>query len=140
MRQKEEGGRRKEEGSTAPPFDLRARTTQYSLRLLRLYSAIPRRPDAQVLGNQLIRSGTSVGAHYREAQRARSASEFLSKITVAHQELDETDYWLELLAESGLMPCERLAPLRQETQELLAIITTIIRKRKRTAADAEDSP
>jgi four helix bundle protein len=78
--------------------DLRARTKAFALRIIRLYSSLPKITEAQVLGKQLLRSGTSVGAHYREATRARSPAEFISKIEVGLQELEETVYWLESLS------------------------------------------
>src|SRR5712691_8791998 len=95
--------------------DLRQRTKQFALRIIKLYSALPRRGDAQILGNQLLKSGTSVGAHYREACRAKSNADFISKIEGALQELDETLYWLELIAEARIVKAERLEPLRSET-------------------------
>lgn len=83
--------------------DLKERTKEFALRIIRLYGKLPSRTDAQVLGKQLLRSGTSVGAHYREATRARSTAEFVSKLGGGHQELEETSYWLELLAESEII-------------------------------------
>ena len=73
-------------------FDLKARTKQFALRIVRLYSRLPKTTEAQVLGKQLLRSGTSVGAHYREASRARSNPEFVSKVECGLQELEETVY------------------------------------------------
>jgi four helix bundle protein len=109
--------------------DLRDRTLQYGIRIVRLYRALPKKTEAQVMGKQLLRSGTSVGANYHEACRARSDAEFVAKLNLSLQELDETDYWLELLTATGLMPSERLAPLRDETHQLIAILTTIVKKR-----------
>ena len=86
------------------PPALRTRTRQYALRIIRLYSALPKTTEAQVLGRQLLRSGTSVGAHYREAHRAKSNADFVSKIEGGLQELEETGYWLELLHEAQIMP------------------------------------
>lgn len=85
---------------------------------------------AQVLGKQVLRSGTSVGAHYREGHRARSNAEFISKLEGALQEHDETSYWLELLVEGGLVPHEKLAGLIQETEELTAILVTCVKNAK----------
>jgi four helix bundle protein len=85
---------------------------------------------AQVLGKQSLRSGTSVGAHYREATRGRSVGEFISKLEVALQELEETSYWLELISESGVMKPERLSELQHEANELTAIITTCVKRAK----------
>jgi four helix bundle protein len=93
----------KDEGGKRTPEDLRVRTKQFALRVIRLYQALPRRDGAaQVLGKQLLRSGTSVAAHYREASRAKSNLDFVSKLESALQELDETDLWIELLGESGV--------------------------------------
>jgi four helix bundle protein len=108
--------------------DLRVRTKEFALRIIRMYSALPQGQVAQVLGKQVLRSGTSVGAHYREVHRARSDAEFLSKMRLALQELDETAYWLELLVEAEIVPAARLVELQQETEELLAIFVTIAKK------------
>src|SRR5206468_3345812 len=96
------------------PVDLETRTTDFALRVIKLYSALPKTTDAQVLGKQLLRCGTSVGAHYREAKRAKSNLDFISKIEGALQELDETSYWIELIERSELIAARRLAPLRKE--------------------------
>ena len=106
------------------PEDLRNRTKRFALRIIRLCSSLPRNRNetAAILGNQLLRSGTSVGAQYREACRARSNAEFVSKVESATQELDETCYWFELLAESGLVPDEKLSSLKAEGNELLSIL------------------
>ena len=82
-------------------------------------------------GRQLLRSGTSVGAQYREAQRAKSNPDFISKVEGALQEFDETLYWLELLAESEIVPADRLADLRNEADELIAILVTVLKNTKR---------
>jgi len=83
------------------------------------------------LGRQLLRSGTSVGAHYREAVRARSTAEFVSKIEGGLQELEETVYWLELLEESGIVPLARLSDLSQEAEELTAILVSSVKTAKK---------
>jgi len=112
-------------------FDLKVRTKQFALRILKVSAALPRTADAQVLGKQLIRSGTSVGAHYREATRARSQAEFISKIGGALQEIEETAYWLELLVEGNIIAESRLKGLLQETNELTAILVTSAKTAKR---------
>jgi four helix bundle protein len=112
------------------PEDLRLRTKSYALRVIRLFGTLPKTVVAQVLSKQLLRSGTSVGAHYREAFRAKSRADFISKMEGALQELDETAYWIELLAESGAVQPNRLQPLLDETNELISIIVTIVRKTK----------
>ena len=96
-----------------------------------MYCALPKTTEAQVLGKQALRSGTSVGAHYREAKRARSDAEFISKTEGALQELDETGYWLELLVESDIVSKKRLSKLLSETEELLAILTTCTKNVKK---------
>lgn len=111
--------------------DLRKRTTEFALRIIRLYASLPRSTQAQMMGKQVLRSGTSVGAHYRESQRAKSDADMISKIEGGLQELDETDYWLELLVESGTVPAKRLRSLRDETNELIAIFVTIAKHLKR---------
>src|SRR5690349_15460519 len=84
--------------------DLVKRTKMFALRIVKLYVSLPKTTEAQVIGKQVLRSGTSVGAHYREAKRARSTAEFVSKIEGALQELDETTYWLERSAKVGSYP------------------------------------
>jgi four helix bundle protein len=105
--------------------DLRKRTRELALRVIKLYAALPKTTVAQVLGKQLLRSGTSVGAHYRESCRAKSNADFVSKIEGGLQELDETLYWLELLAEANIIPASRLEPLERETNELIAMFVTM---------------
>jgi four helix bundle protein len=106
--------------------DLKARTKSYALRIVRLYVALPKRTESQVLGKQLLRSGTSVGAQYREAFRAKSDADFINKIEGALQELEESAYWLELIAEAGLFSETRLQPLIKETGELTAMFVTMV--------------
>ncbi len=111
--------------------ELRKRTKEYALRIIRVYAALPKTTEAQVLGKQALRSGTSVGAHYREANRAKSDADFINKVEGALQELDETAYWLELLVESGVVDGDRMKPLLKETDELIAIFVTVVTKLKR---------
>ena len=112
------------------PIDLETRTTAFALRIVKLFSALPKTTEAQVLGKQLLRSGTSIGAHYREAKRAKSNSDFISKIEGALQELDETCYWLELIEKSGIISARRLASLRTEAVELTKILVTVVKRAK----------
>ena len=112
--------------------DLKTRTKQFALRIITLYGALPNSVVAQVLGKQLLRSGTSVGAHYREGHRARSNAEFVSKLQGGLQELEETTYWLELLCESGTVPEKRLAALVNEADQLAAILVTCVKRAKRS--------
>jgi four helix bundle protein len=115
-----------------PPEDLRMRTKKYALRIIRLFRALPRRdPVADVLGKQLLRSATSVAAHYREACRAKSDLDFISKLEGAQQELDESELWLELLSDTAVVKSALLTPLLQETNELIAIFVTMTKNVKR---------
>ena len=110
--------------------DLPHRTKALALRVIKMSSALPGTQVAKVLGTQVLRSGTSVGANYREAHRARSKPEFISKIGDCLKELDETAYWLELLVDGGVVPATRLVSLRDECDQLLAIFTTISKRAK----------
>jgi four helix bundle protein len=110
--------------------DLRQRTKKFALSVVRMFSALPKTTEARVLGKQVLRSGTSVGANYREAYRARSRAEFISKCGDSLRELEETLYWLELLVDAGCVPSEKLDPLRQECDELIAIFVTILKRSK----------
>ena len=111
--------------------DLRERTKQFALRIIRLYGALPGQVEAQVIGKQLLRSGTSVGANYREAYRARSDAEYIAKLGLCLQELEETMYWLDLLIEAELITPTQLAPLKDETNQLIAIFITTIKNKNR---------
>ena len=106
--------------------NLKDRTKQFALRVMRLYRALPRREEARIIGRQILRSGTSVGANYRAACRARSKAEFVAKLGIVLEEADETVFWLELLQESSLISAQKLAPLVQEARELTAIFVTSI--------------
>jgi four helix bundle protein len=117
--------------SKTQDVELRARTKTFALRIIRLYVSLPKTTQAQVLGKQVLRSGTSVGAHYREAQRAKSDADFISKMEGGLQELDETAYWLELLVEAKIVAGDKLMPLMKETDELIAIFVAIVNKMKR---------
>ena len=118
--------------------DLKTRTKEFALRIIRLYGALPKSSEAQVIGKQLLRSGTSVGAHYREATRARSNAEFISKIEGGMQELEETSYWLELLADAQILPNEKLSALQNEADELMAILVTCAKKAKAEVGRMKD--
>ena len=96
--------------------DLKSRTRDFALRIVRLYSTLPKKTETQIIGKQILRSGTSVGAHYREATRAKSNADFISKLEGGLQELEETQYWLELLIKSEMFPVQRLEPLYNETE------------------------
>jgi four helix bundle protein len=98
-----------------------------------MYASLPKTPEAQVLGKHVLKSGTSPGAHYREAYRSRSTAEFISKIEGGLQELEETAYWLELLVDSDIVPAKRMADLLKETDERIAVFASsaITAKKKR---------
>jgi four helix bundle protein len=100
---------------------LKVRTKQYALRIIRLIKSLPRTEEGRVIGNQLLRSGTAVGANYRAVCRARSQKEFIAKMGVVVEESDESAYWIELLGEGGVVRQSRLTSLLDETNQLLAI-------------------
>jgi len=103
--------------------ELLTRTEAFGLRILKLVDHLPRTTAGRAIGNQLVRSGTSVGANYRAACRSRSRAEFAAKLGVVAEEADETVYWLELIREGKLVPENRLADLLKEADELTAIFT-----------------
>ena len=105
--------------------DFKRRTKLFALRVIKLFRALPNRPDAQILGKQLIRAATSVAANYRAACRARSNAEFVAKIGIVLEEADEAQFWLEMLEESEIVRAELLVNLKQEAAELTAILTSI---------------
>ena len=111
--------------------DLKEKTKKFALSIIRLSVSLPHTREAKVIARQVIRSGTSVGANYREASRARSKAEFIAKIGIVEQEADETLYWLELLQESKIAKPERLMDLTKEADELVAIFATIGKKSKK---------
>jgi len=111
--------------------DLRQRTKAFALRVIRLVDSLPRRRSADAIGNQLLRSGTSVAANYRASCRARSLADFIAKMGIVEEEADESAYWMELLIESGLAPETRPAGLLGEANELVAITVASIRTAKK---------
>ena len=110
--------------------ELGGRTRAFAVRIIRLVGALPSSTGGQVIGKQLLRAGTSVGAHFHEAARARSDAEFVSKLEGGLQELEETRYWLALLRDAEVLDWSRLAPLDQEADELTRILVTIVKHRK----------
>ena len=103
------------------------RTKLLGLRVIRLVEALPEGKTAEILGRQLLRSATSVGANYRAACRGRSVADLIAKLSIVEEEADETLYWLELLVEAGVMPQERLADLIAETNEIVAMTVSSIK-------------
>ena len=107
--------------------EFKDRTKKLALRVIRLVEVLPSGRAADIIGRQLMRSATSVGANYRAACRARSAAEMIAKLGIVEEEADETQYWLELLVEAGLMPEERLKDLMAETDEIIAMTVASIK-------------
>lgn len=110
---------------------LRERTKAFAIAIIRFCGTLPLTDEARVIRRQLLRSGTSPGAHCREAHRARSNAEMISKLETALQELDESVYWMELLIESDIVPQHRLQALLREADELIAMTVTSVRTIKR---------
>jgi four helix bundle protein len=103
------------------------RTKQLALRIITVVEALPKKRTADVIGRQLIRSGTSIGANYRAACRGKSTADVIAKLRIVEEETDESAYWMELLIESGLLPEARLSALLQETNEIVAMTVASIR-------------
>jgi four helix bundle protein len=116
--------------------DLQQRTKSYALRVIRLVESLPSTRTAEVLGKQLLRAATAVGANYRAARRAKSPADFIAKLGIVEEEADECLYWMELLVESGLVRAIRLESLRDEGDQILAIIIASIR----TACARKEAP
>src|SRR4030095_9219168 len=110
-----------------PRQDLRLRTKRFALRIIKMCESLPNSRAGRILGDQVFRSGTSVAANYREAFRARSRAEFISKLGDCQKELEETILWIELLADSGTVKPKKLSLLLREADELMAIVSTIIK-------------
>jgi four helix bundle protein len=113
--------------------ELKRRTKSFGLEIIRLVESLPKRPSAHVIGRQLLRSGTSVGANYRAACRAKSTANFISKMGIVEEEADESVYWMELLIEAGIVTAEKLEPLMKEANELLAIMVASLKTAKAKA-------
>jgi four helix bundle protein len=107
--------------------EFKQRTKKAALRVITLVTALPRNREADVLGRQLLRSGTSIGANYRAACRAKSVPDIISKLSTVEEEADESLYWLELLAESNLVRVQRIGGLCQEIDEILAMVVASIK-------------
>ncbi|MBU1424051.1 MAG: four helix bundle protein [Gammaproteobacteria bacterium] len=110
--------------------DLKQRTKGFALQIIVLVDSLPVGRTAEVIGRQLLRSGTSVGANYRAACRAKSAADFIAKMGIVEEEADECIYWMELLAEANILPLTRLQPLMTEADELVAITVSSIKTAK----------
>ena len=116
------------------PQQMKDRTKKFGLRVIRATQSVPRNRLAGVLAGQLMRSGTSVGANYRAACRARSKAEFLAKLGIVEEEADESLYWMELLVEAGLVREERISSLMQEANEIVSITVASINTTRKTTA------
>ena len=108
--------------------ELERRTRKFAVEIIRLSTSLPNSAEARVIKNQITKSGTSVGANYREANRSRSKADFKHKIKICESEASETQYWLEIIVESKWMPLETVKPIYDETSEILAIFTSIGKK------------
>lgn len=108
--------------------EMMERTKKFALRIIRLVSKLPKNQIARVIGGQLLRSGTSIGANYREASRSATKKHFTSILVVALREAEETLYWLELLAESNTVKPELLVDLQDECNQLVAILAASVKR------------
>jgi four helix bundle protein len=114
----------------SPPQELRERTKKFAIRIVRLFQALPKSAEAQVMGKQLLRCGTSVAANYRAVCRARSKAEFIARMGIVAEEADESVLWLELLEETGILRHEQLEDILKEAKELVAIFSTSLKTAK----------
>jgi four helix bundle protein len=110
------------------PDEMKARTKAFALRVIKIVDSLPGTTSARVLGGQLVRCGTSVGANYRAVRRAKSSRDFINKLKIVEEEADESVYWLELIAESGMIKPQRLAEITREANEITAIIVATIKR------------
>jgi four helix bundle protein len=114
----------------SPPQELRERTKKFAVRIIRLFQALPKSSEAQILGRQLLRCGTSVAANYRAVCRARSKAEFIARMGIVAEEADENVLWLELLEETGILKPEKLSAISAEAKELTAIFSASLKTAK----------
>ena len=126
------------------PEEMKQRTKRFALRVIRVVVALPRSNVTDVIGRQLLRAGTSVGANYRAACRSRSDGDFLARMGIVEEEADEALYWMEMLVETSLVNADRLADLRREGEEILAIVVASLktvkkRKHRRTSANPKSA-
>ena len=119
--------------------ELKERTKKFGLRIMKLVDALPNTTSGRAIGNQLIRSGTSVGANYRAACRGRSKAEFIAKLGIVIEEADECGFWLELIMEGNLLPNTQVQPLFKESDELTAIFTASVRTSKSKTPNPKSS-
>jgi four helix bundle protein len=115
------------------PEEMKTRTKQFGLRIIRAVESLPQNYAARHVGGQLLRAGTSVGANYRAACRGRTQAEFIAKLGIVEEEADETIYWMEVLIEAGIMPEVRLSALMAEANEILSIVVASINTARKGA-------
>ena len=122
--------------------EMKMRTKQYALRVIRLVQSLPKNLVAEVLGKQLLRSGTSVGANYRAACRAKSTADFINKLSIVEEEADESIFWMELLIEGKIIKENLLENLMEEGNQILSIVVSSIKtsKEKRNPQSAIPNP
>jgi four helix bundle protein len=120
--------------------EMKARTKKFALRVIRLVESLPDTKTANVIGNQLLRSGTSVGANYRAACRAKSTADFISKLSIVEEENDESIYWMELLIESETVRENLLQNLMKEADEILSIVVSSIKTSKENRNPKSEIP
>ncbi|PYO93200.1 MAG: four helix bundle protein [Gemmatimonadetes bacterium] len=119
-------------GGVVPQFNLKERTKAFALAVVALVEELPRGRSADSIGNQLLRSGTSVGANYRAACHARSRREFVAKLGIVEEEADESQFWMDLIIARGWADIDRVTKLSDEARQLVAIVVTSIRTARRT--------
>ena len=113
---------------------IKRRTKQIGLNVIKLIDELPNKPSAWAIARQIIRSSTSIGANYRAACRAKSTPDFLNKLKIVEEETDETIYWLEILEESGLISSDKIFELKKETNEILSIVVASINTIKKNSS------
>ena len=118
-------------------WEFKSRTKQLALRVIRLVQALPPSRTAEVIGKQLIRSATSVGANYRAACRGKSTADLIAKLSIVEEEADESLYWMELLVDAGLIPAEKVASLMSETNEILAMTVASIKTLREKSKESQ---
>ncbi len=121
-----------EEFFMADSNELKTRTKQFALRVIKLVDKLPSNSAGRTIGNQLLRSGTSVGANYRSACRGRSVAEFCAKLGIVEEEADEAAYWMELLVEAGMVKEQLLTPLMKEANEIVAMVVASIKTARKS--------
>jgi four helix bundle protein len=117
--------------------EMRDRTKRLALRVIRLVAELPRNREGDIIGRQVLKSGTSIGANYREALHASSRKQFLAMVEIALREADETLYWIELIGESGILPPSRLAALQEECSQMVAILAATVQSVRRSRNDTD---